>query len=232
MRFAGWMHGRSLVFVVLGFWALAWVCRAGAAVGAAVALELDRADGRYIERDVLQVTISCGAAGRLRVFQVGGEGTAMQVFPNGVQRDCRVTRGQRLRVPGDSGFRLLLGPPFGEERLVAILSPGPFLDREHFEWPAGAWTVSLAPGADLLRLGVGDGVKVACAEVRLKRVWVGCGDPAIGVFGGMVGCSIWAVNAGRSTGFSGLIQRLRATRRRWAMQAILGIGGIGRLRGG
>lgn len=117
-----------------------------AAAGGDLRLRLNRPDGRYWNNDVLIVRVESPAEadGHLYVDFLDGEGTTVHLFPTPVRPDNRVTAGQEIVLgsePEEVGYGdryYTIGPPFGPNMILAVLSPEPLFAGERPEVEAAA----------------------------------------------------------------------------------------------
>jgi hypothetical protein len=85
--------------------------------------------------DLMELQVSVKDACYLRLFYRDASGQFAQVFPNGVQPECRLEAGEKVKIPGDgAGFKFRVTEPAGDEVLLAVSSPEPFADTENFDF--------------------------------------------------------------------------------------------------
>lgn len=83
--------------------------------------------GLYVEGERLKVFAQAESDCYLRLLYRQADGTVIQIFPNSLSGDERVSAGQVYAVPGaDAAYDFIVQPPFGVEYLVAIAGSTPF----------------------------------------------------------------------------------------------------------
>ena len=88
----------------------------------------DRGDGAlYVEGDRLAIFVQSESDCYLRLLYRQVDGTIIQIFPNSLSGDERVTADQVYAIPdAEAAYDFVVQPPFGVEYLVAIASSTPF----------------------------------------------------------------------------------------------------------
>ena len=77
------------------------------------------------EGDTLEVTVESGVSGTLVLLDFDAQDRMTQVFPNEWSGSTRIEKGVALRIPdAAAGFRLRARPPFGQGKLVAVVTDG------------------------------------------------------------------------------------------------------------
>lgn len=125
---------------------------------AAIFLRLTTDKTVYREGDLMAAVVEADRDCYLRIYYRGTDGKVFMVFPNKYQQDNRIRGGVEVRVPGPGAqFVLRMGPPFGQETLVAVALENQFGDAGGDGW--GEKPLTEYPDADL-------------AEVRARGVGV------------------------------------------------------------
>lgn len=97
-----------------------------------VRVDVDHPDHVYYEGQEMRVNVSSEKAGHLYLIYHDAQGNLTLLFPNVAQQDNAIPAGQDVvTVPGPgANFRLVIGPPFGQETLKAIVADRPLKDLE------------------------------------------------------------------------------------------------------
>lgn len=96
-----------------------------------VRVDVDHPDRVYRGGETIQVSVRSEQSGHLYLFYCDASGQVSCLFPNQVQRDNRIPAEQTLIIPDQSsGFRLRVGPPYGQEILKAIVTTQPLQTLE------------------------------------------------------------------------------------------------------
>lgn len=86
----------------------------------------DRPDGTYKGGEELKLTVRSDAEGYLYLFYATAEKKVLLLFPNYVQKDNKIPAAKTVNVPApDAKFRLRVGPPYGKEVLLALVTRQP-----------------------------------------------------------------------------------------------------------
>lgn len=123
---------------------------ANAGQGAALAVEPVARILRAGDPLVVDVTAP-GFAAHLRVDYITADGTVVHLLPNPSQTDGRIEAGgkRRLGERGQGNRFWSVGPPFGDELIIAIASPEPLFTTPRPEAePAAAYLADLARALD------------------------------------------------------------------------------------
>lgn len=88
----------------------------------------ERGDGGlFVEGERLTAYITTESDGYLRLLYRQVDGSVIQIFPNQLSGDERVSAGQVYSIPDvDDGFDYVVQPPFGVEYLIAVAGATPF----------------------------------------------------------------------------------------------------------
>ncbi len=78
------------------------------------------------EGDTLDLWVQSERGGYLTLLSWWSDGTVTQIYPNEFHEDNRIDAGERLRIPGEGEFLLRISPPFGQERIEAIVTDKPW----------------------------------------------------------------------------------------------------------
>jgi hypothetical protein len=144
-----------------------------------VRVSVDRPDGIYEQGELMQVSVDSEQTGYLYLIYKQADGSNKVLFPNQYEKDNRIIGRRRITLPTEnSGFRLRIAPPLGDELLIALVTLQPLSDA-----PFGgkSLTSSLVTDIDLDTL-IQKGVKVELANkpsewaehcVHIKTVGVG-----------------------------------------------------------
>lgn len=89
-------------------------------------LKLRTGEGKSAYRDgeTVSFAVTADVDCYLVLLDHQSDGTTVVLFPNRYHQDCRVKKGETLTIPSpDSGaFKLLVGSPYGDDRVEAIAS--------------------------------------------------------------------------------------------------------------
>jgi hypothetical protein len=78
------------------------------------------------EGDTLELWVESEREGFLTLLSWWSDGTVTQIYPNEFHEDNRIHGGTRVSIPGSEEFRLRISPPFGQERIEAIVTERPW----------------------------------------------------------------------------------------------------------
>jgi hypothetical protein len=78
------------------------------------------------EGDAIEVTVTSERAGYLTLLGWWSDGGVTQLYPNGLHVDNRIEASQPLVVPQPGEFVLRVRPPFGRDRIEAIVTEQPW----------------------------------------------------------------------------------------------------------
>lgn len=88
-----------------------------------VRVDVDHPDRTYQDGEQMQVTVMSEKEGYLYLLHQSAEGKLGCLFPNRVQRDNLIADHKEITVPAsDALFRLRMGPPYGTETLMAVVT--------------------------------------------------------------------------------------------------------------
>lgn len=93
-----------------------------------VRVTVDREDRVYREGDLLTASVQSSADGFLYLFNRDSQGTVRCLFPNKYQQNNAIKSGERMLVPPQNvqrekeKFQIVIGAPFGDEVLKAIVT--------------------------------------------------------------------------------------------------------------
>ncbi|MEQ8791498.1 MAG: DUF4384 domain-containing protein [Pirellulaceae bacterium] len=91
-----------------------------------VRCELNHKTGSYREGDALSATVACEVDAYIYVLYQQADGKVVQIFPNRLQPNNKVSARQTVRIPARNDlFHWTIGPPFGKETLKVIASKRP-----------------------------------------------------------------------------------------------------------
>eukprot|EP00913_Durusdinium_trenchii_P008860 g8326.t1 len=94
--------------------------------GFMVRVQVDRKDRTYTVGETATVTVRSEKNGYLYLIYFQADKQAALLFPNKAQRDNRIVANKPLQIPGtNTGFRLRVQPPFGEEIMMAVVTSRP-----------------------------------------------------------------------------------------------------------
>jgi caspase domain-containing protein/uncharacterized protein DUF4384 len=99
-----------------------------------VRVDVDHPDRVYQGGDELVVRVRSAQAGYLYLLYCDAANQVSCLFPNAFETDNRIAAEQEIIVPrpldpGAKGFRIKIGPPFGEELLKAVVCTQPLPDQ-------------------------------------------------------------------------------------------------------
>ncbi|HEX5103908.1 MAG TPA: caspase family protein [Pirellulaceae bacterium] len=91
-----------------------------------VRIDVDHADRVYHPGDELRVRVRSGENGYLYLLYCDAANRVSCLYPNAFHADNRVAANQDVFLPrpvaaGEEGFRITMGPPFGQELLKAVV---------------------------------------------------------------------------------------------------------------
>ncbi|PHR95734.1 MAG: hypothetical protein COA78_29640 [Blastopirellula sp.] len=96
-----------------------------------VRVDVDHDDNVYVDRDLMYVDVVSEKDGYLYLFYVQADEKILCVFPNKIQKNNAIQAHCKTTVPAETAdFNLRVGAPFGEERLVAIVSLAPLSPKD------------------------------------------------------------------------------------------------------
>ncbi len=78
------------------------------------------------EGDTLELWVESERGGYLTLLSWWSDGTVTQIYPNEYHEDNHIRGGERLTIPGSGEFLLRISPPFGQERIEAIVTERPW----------------------------------------------------------------------------------------------------------
>ena len=91
-------------------------------------LSLSTADGRtsYREGETVSFLVRAEADCYLVLLDHQSDGQTVILYPNSLHPDSFIRKGEQVRVPSgsDAGFALVVGEPFGDDRIEAIAATG------------------------------------------------------------------------------------------------------------
>jgi hypothetical protein len=91
-----------------------------------VRVAVDRPDRTYKSGEEMTISVQSDAEGHLYLFYVTAEKKTQLLFPNFVQKDNKIPAGKAVQVPAaEAKFRLRVGPPYGKEVLLAVVTRKP-----------------------------------------------------------------------------------------------------------
>ena len=121
--------------------------------------------------DLLYATVTAAEAGHLRLLYQNAKGEIITLFPNQFQKDDRVPGGVPVKVPSDTaGFDIeIVGPPFGQEHLIAIVTDRPFTDEAALKAELAKTQFAEADTRDI-EVAVAKSARVIARDDRGRRV--------------------------------------------------------------
>lgn len=121
--------------------------------------------------DLLYATVTAAEAGHLRLLYQNAKGEIITLFPNQFQKDDRIPGGVPVKVPSDTaGFDIeIVGPPFGQEHLIAIVTDRPFTDEAALKEELAKTEFAEATTRDL-EVAVAKSARVIARDERGRRV--------------------------------------------------------------
>ena len=91
---------------------------------------LNKADGRYVEDDHLEVYIHSDRDAYLKLDYFQADGTVVHLVPNMFRKQAKIQKGVTYVFGGDdSPERFIISGPFGDEVIKALLSTHPFSEE-------------------------------------------------------------------------------------------------------
>jgi hypothetical protein len=92
-----------------------------------VRVDVDKADRIYREGDLLTATVKSQKEGYLYLINITKDGRTNVIFPNKFRQDNKIKADEVIQVPGkkDEFDFPIQGPKFGEEYLLAVVTPKP-----------------------------------------------------------------------------------------------------------
>lgn len=88
----------------------------------ALSLGTERAQTQFREGESIVFTVTAEKDCYLFLVDHMSDGTTVLLFPNRYNPDCFIKKGQQIRIPdqNNASFKLVVMPPFGDDRIEAI----------------------------------------------------------------------------------------------------------------
>ena len=88
---------------------------------------LNKADGRYVEDEPLEVYVKSDRDAYLKLDYFQADGTVVHLVPNMFRKQAKIKKGETYVFGSDdSPERFIISGPFGDEVIKALVSPVPF----------------------------------------------------------------------------------------------------------
>ncbi|MEM8944463.1 MAG: DUF4384 domain-containing protein [Planctomycetota bacterium] len=88
-----------------------------------VRVSVDKPSRTYHDGEVLKLTATSERAGYLYAYYQQADGATYQIYPNKAQPDNRILAKTSIQLPtAEDRFRWVVAPPFGAERIKAVVS--------------------------------------------------------------------------------------------------------------
>ena len=88
-----------------------------------LSISVDRESGAtYLHGENVEITVESQITGYLVIYDFMPDGNVHRIFPNDFQPDNFILSGQSISLPGPFGYKWVVGPPDGEEFLLAIVT--------------------------------------------------------------------------------------------------------------
>lgn len=96
-----------------------------------VGVQVDRADRTYEDGEEMTVKVRSEKDGYLYLLYRAADGKITCLFPNRIQQENRIRKGEVVTVPAkDAQFRLRAGAPYGKEVLAALVLARPLTPQD------------------------------------------------------------------------------------------------------